>query len=212
MNFDHVFWTYREVAKGCRTKGIRGFEDDFEIGLGTPVLESFPLNVTVPMNPDFPTNTITPDNLDNIDRIVSERMSEFLISKNLPNVEFLPVTLINHKGRPVKPSYKLVHPIHAIDCLDDAACSVTFSDPDDNEYIEKMAAFALDVRKCSDFPPLFRVARIASHVLIHRELAKELDDARFSGNAWIEPSAIGDVRLFGALPIQRLDDNDWPCL
>jgi len=205
MKFDHVFWTYRQVARGCQLNSLVGFEDDFEIGLGTPVLHYFPDDVTVAMDPVFDKDTITPDNLRGVVRLVSGRMSEHLRGKNLQNVEYLPVSVLNHRGRPVQPQYEIIHPIHPIDCLDYTACGITYCDPDDEEFIQEMKSFVLDIDKCGNFPPLFRIERMAEHVLIHRGLAKELDDAGFTGNGWIEPSDIGDVWLAGPLPIHLLD-------
>ncbi len=207
MKFDHVIWTFRLVNKGCYISRLFGFDNKYQITLGTPLLESFPADATFKMKPTFPKNTITPDNLKSFERLVSTPMCDFLRSKELRNVEFLPVTVLNHRGRPVKPPYHIVHPIHAIDCLDDVACGITFDDPPDNDYIEEVENFVLDPDKCDDFPAIFRVKRMGVHIMVHRQLAKELDEAGFTGNGWIEPSRIGGMWLGGG-PMAEPDDDD----
>ncbi len=198
MKFDHVFWTYRNVSKGCWLNKL-DFEDDYLIDVGIPVSEDYPETVSIAMDPDFPKDTIVTDHIRGPYRICSERLVEFLKSKELPNVEYLPITILNHRGRAVDSPYFIVHPIHAVDCLDEEACEVT--DSSIAKYIKSLKHFILDDAKSQNLPPLMRVKRFASHVMIHRSLAEELDEAGFTGLGWLELSDMeGESLDMGGLP------------
>lgn len=200
MNFDHVFWTQRRTTHGCHLGGTSPVEDGWEIGDGVPREDGFPNNVTLQMKSDFPRDTLTPDCLNSITchTIISERLRDYLRSRDFDNLEFLPVTILNHKGSPVASPYAIVHPVHPVDCLDIQACNVTW-EPMDDSLISNLSSFELDSSKVDDVPPIMRIAGLSYHVAVHRSIAKELDDEGFTGNGWTEPNDLVGKDLVCAL-------------
>lgn len=200
MAFEHVFWAYRETPHGCRLQGLQNVEKGFQISDGVPRQANFSGDAHFTMNPDFPDDTIMLDNLKNtsVHIVASERLKRFLEGQQLPNMEYLPVTIFNHKSRPVSPPYFIIHPIHPVDCIDFDASEATWDELDD-EAIERIGNFVVDDSKCDALPPLFRPNGLSRHLLVHRELAAALDAQGFTGNGWVEPSALVGESLFSNL-------------
>ena len=201
MAFNHVFWVDQAVPHGCWLGRLSGFEKGYQIRNGVPRAEGWPSDVSLEMSKDFRKYTLTPDCVNSINAatIISERVVEFLREKELPNVEYLPVTILNHKGKAVDTPYFILHPVHLVDCLDVDACQTTFGLMSKKNY-EKIGSFVPDESKCDDLPPIMRIAGLSFHVAVHRDLAREIDDAGFTGIGWYEPSDLVGKHLVQALP------------
>src|SRR5262245_48917133 len=90
---------------------IENVEDDYELLRGVPRLASWPDDATFRMDEDFPDDVQLEDVLRAGQRVIvaSERFKSFLVERAPRNNEFLPVTILNHKGRRVREPYWVVH-------------------------------------------------------------------------------------------------------
>lgn len=182
MTPTYVVWT-RDVVRGAvALDALTGFEDDYLLPNGVPLAETFPKDVRLAMNPDKPKNLLFIDVLFNPHRllVVSERMADFIAARQPPEVEVLPVGIVDHRGRLAKPVYRIVHPIRPVDCLDEAA-SVPRRLAVNPERIERVEQLVLDPSRIDPSRLIFRVKGFNAAVLVRSDLAADLEARGFSG-------------------------------
>jgi hypothetical protein len=179
-------WT-RDVVRGAVVLDtLRGLEDEFRLNEGVPLADGFPSDVGFEMNPNRPTNLLFVDNLYNLHRaiVASERLAAFLQERPMPHVEFLPVGIIDHRGRVARQRYLIVHPIDPVDCLDLAASMPDWSEID-RSAIRKVDRLVLDHSRVDPSRTLFRIRGYDKVVLVRRDLADAVAAAGFSGVTFV---------------------------
>ncbi|GAA5182354.1 hypothetical protein GCM10025771_31450 [Niveibacterium umoris] len=186
---NYVIWKYASYPAGCVLQDISGFEDTYKLKNGTPLTGQFPRGVSLHMNPDFPDDLALGDSLLNSDMIVvgSARLKDFLIARAIPNLEFLPVAIVDHKGRLASEDYFIVHPTVPVDCLDRKASAYEedILDPDSIGFISKLV---LDEAAIPPDRQIFSMAGYWDLTFARRDLAEALIAAGFTGIRFIEPS------------------------
>src|ERR1043165_8735212 len=123
----YVFWTQKEIEHGSRLQAATGYDDTWKLMDGLSLSTEFPENVTFAMNPNFPDNTLIADCPYNLNRlmIVSSRLQQFLAGRELPNVEYLQVAIVDLKGKVVPAPYFIVNPIGTRPLLRVDQCDAT---------------------------------------------------------------------------------------
>jgi Immunity protein family (Imm11) len=192
MDSDYVIWSSEDVTDACHIEEPEGLDRVWELTEGVPRATTFPEDVAFRMNPDYPYNTLLIDNLKNTSLLIvgSRRLKEFLEERVLQKVEYLPVTIIDHKGRTASTEYFIIHPIDPIDCLDLDQSGVRWSVLDD-QSIDKVERLVIDRSKIKQDRLLFRFKYYENVVLIQREIAQSIKAAGFTGVRWVE---LGDFR------------------
>lgn len=94
-------------------------------------------------------------------------------------IEYLPFTLMNHKGRPHSADYVLVNPIGVIDCVDLAASEIELFE-NDRDKVVSIERLVLDPAKVQDAPPLFRIRETPGQYTVDEALAAALDGKGFT--------------------------------
>jgi hypothetical protein len=112
--------------------------------------------------------------------VVSKRVMEFLQSKKLPGVEYLPVPIVNHKGRIASPDYFIVNILAIQDCLDLKQSMPMYNHINKTE-IDEVKQMVLDEKKIDSSFPLFRLKNYFPPVLVEAGLAEEIKAQNFSG-------------------------------
>jgi len=80
------------------------------------------------MDPAFPKDVRLSDNLYGATMpVISLRLKTFLESAVKNNVEYLPIELINHKGRVEHSEYFVMHPLEVVDCINQEASGVEWN-------------------------------------------------------------------------------------
>lgn len=194
MKLNYVIWDNKHVENAVVLYRLQGVENKWELNEGIPRSADFTAEATFKMDLDLLYNTILTDNLKNKDMLVvaSRRLKEFLEEWNLEKVEYLPVTIIDHKGKPIQENYFIIHPIHPIPCLDVEKCGATWSPLDEEaiDFIERMVIdeSLIDTRTQSITVDrkLFRPKYFDCITLVRRDLAEAIDEAGFTGVEWME--------------------------
>ena len=149
--------------------------------------EAFPVDATFRMDPDAKRNTLLVDNIPNVEAMLlcSERLKRFIESRQPPAIEFLPVTVQDHKKKPVPATHFVVLPLDPPDCIDFSASVVTWStmDPTALRSIDKLV---LDESKIPADRLIFKPKGYTLATLVRRDLAAEIDAQGFTGIAWKE--------------------------
>lgn len=159
-------------------------EDDIDKALceGQELEEGFSDSVMCKMRDDYPDDIELGDNLyGSIYPVVSEKIKQYL-DRQLPekSIEFLPVSIINHKGRTESNNYYFLHPIVLCDCIDMEASEVEWNElapdtiSDCMELVLRKSVIPADLK-------LFRLKSWGDIIIIRSDLAEELEKAGFQG-------------------------------
>jgi hypothetical protein len=92
-------------------------------------------------------------------------------------IEYLPFTLINHKGRIHSTDYFIVNPIGALDCLDKQASTIEYME---DGRIIAVISYVLDPNKLTDAPDLFRIKEWPRKYVISERLASAFTESNFT--------------------------------
>ncbi|MCO7225264.1 imm11 family protein [Pleionea sp. CnH1-48] len=156
--------------------------DDESQYLGEDLHCSWPDDVTVPMDDDYPEDIELVDNpYGSIFPIVSQKIVDIL-AKELPegNIEFLPVTILNHKGHPEPDNYFILHPKEIVDCIDQEASVVEWN-PLAPEELMGCESMVLNEDKIPPSSKLFRLKHWGSVIIIRSDLAELLESEGVTG-------------------------------
>lgn len=171
----------------CKVKGVSKVPDAFEINDGVSRLEGWPGDACCEMSPKFPKDIELADSIAGAKFIViSGRVKAALEAGGARNVEYLPLKIINHKGRVASEDYSLLNPLEVIDCIDKAA-SVVEEDTLNDGMIDGVQSLVLREEAIPEDMHLFRTKFWSGRILIRRRLADELTAAGFTGLNFIEP-------------------------
>jgi hypothetical protein len=183
---DYVVWGTETVPHCFVLNELEGVDLDVELRTGVPCSESFPPNAVFTVDPDFPNNTKLADTFYNTQRlvIVSEKLKEFIATWNPPEVEFLPVTILNHKSRPTG-KYFIVHPIHPVDALNPSKSGATWSKRN-KERIDDITNLVLNKDKIDPARLMLKLRYFHKCVLIRKDLADAISKKGFTGIKWTE--------------------------
>lgn len=148
---------------------------------GRTIAADFPSNATVQMSPDR-TGLKLASLIGNTKRfLILHRDAKELIAAEFSArgdrwpIEYLPFTLINHKGKPHSSDYFFINPLGTIDCVDLASSQIDYFKGDPN-MILGINRLVLDPEKLADVPPLFRLPQAEDRYFIDARM-KELFDA-----------------------------------
>jgi len=187
MSIDYVFWAPRRLENVCQLVDLQGVEREWELDEGVSRSASFPDGATLRMDPNYPYHMLLADNLLNTERLIvaSGRLKTFLELRRLAEVEYLPVKVLNHKGRPVDVQYYIIHPVSPIDCLDLEQSGPTWS-AIDTTRIKALNRFVVIESKIEKERELFRPKYFHRATLVKRALAEAIDKEGFTGIRWFE--------------------------
>jgi len=168
---------------------IQNYDKSFKLSAGIELSSSFPPDAAYRMHDDFPDNIALSDVLYNPDSqiVISEKVRSFLDTAGVQHIEYLPVKVLNHKGREVKERYFIANMLPLVDCVDleKTQHEENLLDPDELINIRNLTVHEDKIP--ADFQ-LFRLKAISGAMLIHRALAQKLKAAGFRGFATPELS------------------------
>lgn len=150
MAFDHLFWTYNETPHACWLDILDGYRKAWKINKGKPVAAEFPADACFRMDPEHPAETLAHDHLTNASSmvVISTRLKEFLVAKELPNVEFQAVRVLDHRERELNPPYWIVNALESRACLKLSECGATWNILD-KKSVDSITSWVLDPEVCA---------------------------------------------------------------
>lgn len=180
---DYVVWTYQPVGNVCMLDSIENVPRWLDLMRGVPFKDKFPTAAQYQMSKEHKKETGLNDDLPNTDsvKVCSARLVDFLKKKDLKNVEYLPVSILNHKGKLASKDYFIVHPIIPQDALDADASQPSFNDINPEE-IDSVERLVLNKRRLDPELRLFRLKAFFNPVLTDKKLADEIKGAGFVGS------------------------------
>jgi hypothetical protein len=180
---DYGVWAYQPVGNVCMLDSIENVPRWLNLMRGVAFKDKFPAAAQYQMSKDHKKETGLNDDLPNTDsvKVCSARLVDFLKKKDLKNVEYLPVSILNHKGKLASKDYFIVHPVIPQDALDADASQPSFNDINPEE-IDSVERLVLNKRSLDPELRLFRLKAFFKPVLIDKKLADEIKAAGFVGS------------------------------
>ena len=101
------------------------------------------------------------------------------------SIEYLPFSLLDHRGRLLSKDYVIVNPLGGFDCLDTKASEIEWDDEEPGEVIA-IEKVVLSARKVRHAPPLFRVKEDGTMYMLNSTLAIDIYNAKLTNVFWDE--------------------------
>jgi hypothetical protein len=163
-------------------------KSEWKLVKGVPRADDFPVDVTHTVDPEYPHDMTLDDVLFSpaLLFLVSPAVRNFLVERALKQVEFLPITILNHKKKPAA-AYYILHPTGPVDCLDDVASGAK-PDPIAPSKIHEIQRIVLRPEALDPERQMFRIERLYRHIIVKKSLAQAMDAAGFTGMSWTELS------------------------
>jgi hypothetical protein len=186
---DYLIWRNAKGAAGVAALlPPHGVADAWELNRGVSRSAGWPTDVASKMNERFPKDIALADSMDATGvTVISRKLKDFLVAADVKNVEFLPLKIMNHKGKVAADDYSIVNPVGLVDCIDTQASGAKFNalKPD------MMLSCKQLVLKADQIPSdavIFRPKSMPTIILMQAALAKKLTSAKYSGFLFKEPA------------------------
>lgn len=172
MSEDFYIWAAEIVPNAATLVDFEGFEKSHELRKGISHASDFPSGVTFRMDSRKPTDTLLVDNVKNTQNVViiSEKTKVFLEAQEIADVEFLPITILDHKEREMEEPYFIFHPIHNVDCLDLDKTSPRWSAIDDT-VMKSVKRLVIDKSQLPEDKAYFRPRYYTARPIVTKALA-----------------------------------------
>jgi hypothetical protein len=187
---DWVFVSPHAEGELARFNLFENYADDYQLVMGVSVADGFPADVLVRMNPDVKDRLALGDSLmsPNNSLLVNDRVRELFAAQGVTNVEWLPLKVLNHKGKPVKDKYFVANILTLVDCIDTKKSVVKWNDIDP-ELIAAATKLVVDPSKLPTDVKIFRPVHLDFEILIHRSLAQAIEAKKLTGFQFREVDA-----------------------
>jgi hypothetical protein len=184
-----VVYTPVPGPKFCGLSTVTNFTDSFKKGRK---LEPWPADVRFCMDPNHPKSNQLADCHTNFSSaiVVSKRLKDFIEAEQIAHVEYLPISIVDHKGNVASADYFVINPYRLQDCIDQTASKITWNAIDPT-LMSACYNMTIDEERISADAKIFRLEHYPSKVLFARALADKIREAKFTGVTFIE---IADVR------------------
>jgi hypothetical protein len=150
-------------------------------------LQPWPKDVKFHMDPNFPKSIQLADCVKNLTGaiVVSKRFKELVEAADAAAVEYLPVSIIDHKGKLASSDYFIVNPYELQDCIDQERSVLKWNsiDPD---LISICTKLVIDTGKIARGAKVFRLKHLPTNVLFERGLAEKATAAGLTGMKFTE--------------------------
>lgn len=145
-------------------------------------LQPWPSNVAFRMNPNFPKMVRIADWAKTMRGVIvaSPKLKALIEAERPADVEYLPITIFDHKGRMATSEHFVINPYHLRDAIDKDASKLRWNAIDP----EKISGVGEMIIKESLIPhdaKIFRLKHFSNAVMLTRELAGSIEAAGISG-------------------------------
>jgi hypothetical protein len=190
MTAPFVIWDATKLKDSVLLHKLEKVPRKFELVEGVSRATAWPAEAVYLTNPDYRKDRGLPDNLMNTDRlvVVSTKLRAFLEGRGVSAVEYLPVTILDHKAKELSRDYAIANPLDSLDCFDQERSVFQWSQSTPG-LVQEVKKLAIDASKVPPERQVFRTKSFPDCVIVRRELAAAVDAAGFTGLGWIELDA-----------------------
>ena len=179
---NYVFAKNNPGPDACRLNALQAVEDSFELLRGISRAKAFPEDAYFRMSENFPERLLLEDFLSNPNGVlvISGRAREVLEARVEDEAEFLPVKIINHKGREEATHYFIANVINFQDCIDESASRVRVNKINPARF-SSIRKLVVDENRLVGDPQIFRLKQYPPLALFHRRVAQAVSDESLTG-------------------------------
>jgi hypothetical protein len=183
----YFVWRTRPTPGYCGLTGLKNVERVAELRNGVSREEGFPPDAALHMDPAHKKDTKLGDQIYNVDGlyVVSVKLRTMIDCAKPANLEWLPVTIFDHKGNVASGDHAIANPVDVIDCIDQKRSSLSWN-PVDKDKISDCARLVLLEETLPAQLVLFRMKHLAGVVLVREDLAKALKAGGLVGTKIVE--------------------------
>jgi len=181
MANDYVFWRQESDDIYCMLDQPV-VDDVWDLEEGVSRSDNWPDDISCRMSKEYPKQIRLADNLDALGLVViSQRLKTMVEAKASKNrIEYLPVRLINHKGRVASKDYWILNPLDIWDCIDVDKSGVTWNKIDPTT-ITSCDQLVLKPRAIPPHFVMFRMKYWPKNIVVKRSLIEEAAETGFTG-------------------------------
>jgi len=193
---DYFTVSYEHRKGSCWVTFLNNRQFTWALKVGNPLADEWPAGMTFSMDPERPKDVTATDYVQNLEGVLlaSPRLATFLRDQGLPDLEFLPVSILDHKGRVASPEYAIVHCCRVIDCVDQEKSEFEW-DGLENPTMT-VSRMVLNCDALGENDRLIRPKFVPGEALYRADLREALNEQRFTGLAFSR-------ELFGDLTVYR---------
>jgi hypothetical protein len=153
---------------------------------GESVTAEYPGGLSYPMSDLFPDDILLRDNFTVAGQVLVSGKLRAFIEQALPDhtLEFLQVSILNHKGRVASDDYFILHPLGTIDCIDIDKSKVRWN-PLKKKVIDACKGLVFQPEGVPANVKLFRPQYWGFNIMATEEFAEQLGAAGFTGLRFI---------------------------
>lgn len=182
--FKYHILVYSDDPKYCEVdEDAEGVEDEWNLSEGVKMGSSFPADASYHLSKDSKGTKLSDFLVNTINLLmISQKVKDLMGQEEISNVEFLPFTLYDKKGRIINRKYFIANVLGTIDCLDLDNSIYTRSalDPDRIMIFEKVV---LHTGKIPKDRKLFRLKERPTLHIIRSDFAEVLAQNNVTGMA-----------------------------
>lgn len=186
-------WDSLPIGNACVLDGPENFEKPYQLRTGASFAAAFPADVLFRMAKRHGKDTGLTDDLVNgaFLKVCSAEVVAFLQKRKAKNLEYLPVSVLDHKGKPTPRAYFIVSPLGL-----QAALDLEKSKPRYNRIlktqISQVERLVLDTAKIEPGVRIFRLTGLSTPVFVEKDLAQEMQAAGFTGSSFLKLDEYND--------------------
>ncbi len=158
----------------------------YQLLQGVERLETWPEHVPLRFSPHRPEGLFLPDTVNNAFgwHLVSGACKAVLEAVPIEDVEYLPVTILNHRDRVASDDYWILNLLHLTPAVDREASEFDVDAADDSK-ISKFDRLVVTGAVWESGPALLRLEERPRLVLVRDDVVAQLDAAGLTGNAFV---------------------------
>jgi len=178
---EYFVWESKAGKGACVLTALKNVDGVVDIKRGRSKSANFSDDAFFEMNPNYPKDILLEDQIGNHDRLIvaSLKLTNFIKLQSIDYMEYLPVTIINHKNRAAADDYSILHPCKVIDCIDKDNSSLKWNNID-LDLISGCLELVLDENKLSD-ELIFRPRHLEMFVFVREDFADQINSQNFTG-------------------------------
>jgi hypothetical protein len=182
-----VIWHSISEEGVCALTPPRGAEKLYQLKRGISRFEGWPSGVVCEMRDEFPRDIQLADNMNAAGyKVISNSIKNMLVREESNNVEFLPISILNHKGRVASRDYFILNPLGTYNCIDLDGSGVKW-----NTIKKDLIVSCTQLVLMDDMIPvahkIFRPKFWPMIILLRTELAEKLSGEHFTGLYFKDP-------------------------
>jgi hypothetical protein len=150
-------------------------------------LAPWPGDVQFHMDPTFPKAIQLPDWVKNMSNalVASPALKKIIEASAPPDMEYLPITLIDHQGRVASSDYFMLNPCSLQDAINQELSTIEWNAIDPT-FISDCTSMVLDESRIDPHATVFRLKHYPSKVVFRRDLANTIKKAGCTGIKFVE--------------------------